>query len=68
MEYEEIKHVPQILGITKQNTTLLAALLPLFKNSLQSSPIHVTCTTFVKANYQNESAFTNDGAQLILCK
>lgn len=60
MEYEEIKL--QILGITKQNITLLAPLLHHFRNSLQSSPILVTCTAFVKANFQNESAFTNGGA------
>lgn len=68
MEYEDIKHVPQTLGITKQNTTLSASILHLFRKSLQSSPILVTCIAFVKANFQNESVFTNDGAQLILCK
>lgn len=62
MEYEEIKHVLQILGITKQNTTLLVPLLHLLRNSLQSNPIPVTCTAFVKADFQNEPAFTNGGA------
>lgn len=42
MEYEEIKHAPQILGIPKQNTTLLAPLLHLLRNGASKEVTHLS--------------------------
>lgn len=42
MEYEEIKHVPQILGITKQNITLLAPLLQLLRNGVSKEVTYLS--------------------------